>query len=508
MLSPRARALLASCLCATTVAPTAAVAGPSGEAVRLDDLIAVAVRQSAGLARVRSDRAIAVAEADAASVNDDWITTAEVGWNKTVVGDNVDYQPVQLIEDAKVTGALGVAKRIPTGGTLSAQVGLAQTTQHYDIDPRFGLADADQQQYVDNSQASAELKLDQPLLRGFGDAASAPRRRAAVAAEGAGVKAQLAAEEMLRDLVVSYWELAYAAQELQVRKKSLELAVQQFDVTRDARRAGAVAESALHAVEYQRAVREEALLRAQVEVEARSLDLRRLSGLEVSRRDLVLVPGEPFELDDEPYQVDDALDAALADNPRLQALLADKRAADVDVELAEDAARPQVDVSLAGTLFGDGASSGDAVGALGAGGGYQIAARLSFQFELGSGRAGAVTAATQRRSKVVVEAQDLRRMIEVEVVQGVHAVTAARRRAELADQAIDVAVSTVQAEIANFKAGRTTNFDVLQRQDELVEAQLRKARSIADYHVAVARLEFLTGSLLGRYGVEVRSRGR
>ena len=506
MALPSMPTLLAVSLCATALAsPRLASAGPSGEAVRLDDLIAIAVRESAGLARTRADRTIAHAEAAAAGVGDDWITTAEVGWNKTVVGKDVAYQPVQLTEDAKVTGTVGLAKRVPTGGTLSAQVGLAQSTQQYDLDPRFGLDATETQQAVDNSQASAQLRLSQPLVRGFGDAASAPRRRAEAAAEGANVKAQLAAEEMIRDLIVSYWELAYAAQELQVRKKSLDLAAAQFATTRDARRAGTVAESAMRAVEYQQAVREEALLRAQVEVEARSLDLRRLTGLEITRREIVLVPGDRFELAAADVRIDDALDLALTDNPRLQALLADKRAADVDVALAEDAARPQVDVGLAATLFGDGASSGEAVGALGAGGGYQVSATLSFQFELGAGRAGATTAATQRRAKVVIDAQDLRRMIEVEVVQAVHAVTAAQRRAELGDKAIDVAVATVQAEIANFKAGRSTNFEVLQRQDELVDAELRKARSIADHHIAVARLEFLTGTLLTRYGVAVRA---
>ena len=290
-----------------------------------------------------------------------------------------------------------------------------------------------------------------------------------------------------------------------VRRKSLELAAAQYATTRDARRAGTVADSALRAVEYQLAVREEALLRAQVEVEARSLELRRMSGLEISRRDLVLVPGERFELDDGSYSIDDALDAALTDNPRLLALLGEKRAADVDVAIADDAARPQVNLSLAGTLFGDGPSTGEAVGALGAGGGYQLTASLAFQFEIGGARHGAQVAATQRRSKVVIAAQELRRMIEVEVVQSVHTVTAARKRAELAEKAIDVAVATLQAEIANFKAARTTNFDVLQRQDELVEAELRRARSIADYHVAVAKLEFLTGMLLERYRVEVRA---
>lgn len=499
-----ARRLFAASVALALSAPTVAAAGPDAEAVRLDDLIAVAVQQSAGLIKARADRTIARAEADAAQLERDWITTADLGWKRMVVGDQVEPPPLQLVDETAVTATVGVAKKVPTGGQLSVQFGLAQTTQEYDISA-FPAGVAEDAEFADNAQASASLKFEQPLLRGLGAAAAGPQRRARVASEGANIKAQLAAEELLRDLVTSYWELAYAAQELQARKASLNLANEQYDDTKAARRVGAVPENALRAVEYELAVREEALLRAQLEVEARSLELRRLSGLEVSRRDIVLIPGEPFEADRQTFSVDESLDLALADNPRLQALLADKRLADLDVELAEDAAKPQVNLSVQGVLFGDGPTSGEAVGALGSTGGYELSANVSFAFEVGASHRGATRAATQRREKVVTDAKDLRRMIEVEVVQAVHAVTASQRRTELADKAMDVARNNLRSEVANFRAARTSNFDVLRRQEELVEGQIRKARAVADYHIAVAKLEFLTGTLLERYGVEVRA---
>lgn len=502
-------ARLAAVLLASALAAAPAAAGPTTEAVRIEDLVAVAVRQSASLARARADRSIARAEADAAGLETDLITSAELGWKRVHVGDNIDPQLVQLYEDSKITGTLGVAKKVGTGATVSAQVGLQQATQEYTIDDLIlGAAtdeEIDQLEFVDNAQASASLRIEQPLLRGFGAVGVARQTRARLAAEGANVKAQLSAEEMLRDLVIAYWELAYSAHELQIRQQSLALAKTQYQVTQDAKRAGAVAANALKAVEYQIAVREEALLRAQLEVEARSLELRRIAGLEISRRDLVLIPGEDFAIDERAWDIDDALDAALRDNPRLQVLLADKRSADLDVDVARDAGRPKVDLALQGTLFGDGATSGEAVGGLGSNGGYEITASLSFSFEVGSSHAGATRAATERRSRVIVDAQDLRRMIETEIVQAVHAVSAAQQRARLADKAIDVAADNVDAERASFLAARTSNFQVMQRQDDLVDAHLRKGRAIADYHEAVAKLEFLTGSLLERYGVELRA---
>ena len=63
-------------------------------------------------------------------------------------------------------------------------------------------------------------------------------------------------------------------------------------------------------------------------------------------------------------------------------------------------------------------------------------------------------------------------------------------------------------EHARFDVGRTTNFEVLRRQDELAQAQLRQARAKADYRIAVASLQSLTGALLARHGVELRQGSR
>jgi len=62
----------------------------------------------------------------------------------------------------------------------------------------------------------------------------------------------------------------------------------------------------------------------------------------------------------------------------------------------------------------------------------------------------------------------------------------------------------VRAEKAQFIAGRTTNANVMQRQGELITARLAIGRAQADYHIAVAQLQFLSGVLLDQYGVDVK----
>jgi outer membrane protein TolC len=86
----------------------------------------------------------------------------------------------------------------------------------------------------------------------------------------------------------------------------------------------------------------------------------------------------------------------------------------------------------------------------------------------------------------------------------VQLVKTARVRVGLQEKAAAVAEENVKAERAQFQAQRSTNFDVMRRQSELAESNLRRGRAVADYHIAVAQLQYLSGTLLDDYGVNVR----
>src|SRR5262249_12084569 len=153
-------------------------------------------------------------------------------------------------------------------------------------------------------QATAKLTFKQPLLRGLGsEVALAGQHRADLNAAETTVQAQLDAETMLRDIITAYWELAYAAYEVDVRAEALELAKRQDQLTRQEMRAGTAPQNSLDAVSYEIAIRDEALLVAKLTFEQKSLDLRRKAGLEIGRRDIAVRPGDPLELDRQEWSV-------------------------------------------------------------------------------------------------------------------------------------------------------------------------------------------------------------
>ena len=52
-----------------------------------------------------------------------------------------------------------------------------------------------------------------------------------------------------------------------------------------------------------------------------------------------------------------------------------------------------------------------------------------------------------------------------------------------------------------FNLGKSTNFDVLNRLEELRQAELRKAQAMIDWHKAEAVVQSLTGQILPAYGI-------
>ena len=496
--------------------------GPEARGValfKLDDIIEVAVRLSPDIARARADREIARGAAGAARKEQSWLLSANANYQRDALGADTPtnrLEPFQVLADDKVTGTLGLGRNLPTGGNVSVELGLSHERRELNITgevlAQAGMTQSECGENVDifcQDQATARLSLKQPLARGLGaGVALASERRADLTAAGATVKAQLAAEQMIRDLVAAYWELAYAAYEVDVRAQSLELARKQDQLTRQEMRAGTATQNAIDAVTYEIAVRDEALITSKLAFEKKSLEMRRKAGLEIGRRDIVVRPSEPLEIDNDEWSVDDVLARSHKINRQLATIVLEKKLADVDVAVTRDATLPQIDLSLSGALRGTGDTSSGAFAGVGGGDGfgYQVVAGLSMSFELSGAAKAAHTAAVAKRHRLDVDRVDLERQIDAEVVSSVKVLMSGRTRVALTDKAIAIAEDNLKAERANFLAQRSTNFQVMQRQTQVIDARIRRGRAVADYHVAVAQLQYLSGTLLDAYRIHVRAR--
>jgi len=491
--------------------------GPEASAmlpIDLDKVIEVAIRLAPDLARSRVDRNVAREVAAGERRAQAWTMTSSASYSQNGIADHVEAPPYSVVEQDTIQGNVGLGRALPTGGQFSLEVGAQHQHTEYSLLDTLLTQTAQQANPMQptnedayKTQSSLKATFKQPLSRGFGGIAVANEKKADLAASEATIKAQLAAEDLVKDLVTTYWELAYSSYEVDVRVQALELAKKQEALTHDQMRAGTVPSSAINAVTYEIFSREEAKLRSQTDLEQKSMELRRKAGLELSKRQVVLRPSEPLEIGAEDFDVDEVLARSKIANRKLATIQIEKKLAEVDVAIADDQTKPQVDLTASGAVIGIGDNMSDAFGGIGSRDAYEMTLGVSMSWELSGAAKHNKDAAVAKRRRLDIDRADAERQIETQTALAVKQVAAARARVALADKAIAVADENVRAERANFLVARTTNFNVMQRQTEYIEARLRRGRAVADFHIAVAQLQYLSGLLLEQYRVDVRPRG-
>jgi outer membrane protein TolC len=466
-------------------------------ALTLRDAVALAVRQNPALAAAGADVAIADAGIEAARGLDDFVLEAGARWRedrrKSVAG-----APLQQPAFDLVSGALSLTKPLPTGGALGLHLITDYTHTRYESQLQSMMV------VRSTSQAyapSLQLSLEHPLLHGFGvDVARADRRRAAIHRDVAGAQRAGLAAAMIRDVVAAYWDLTFAARALEIRRAAAASAREQLARVEANIGVGKQPRSASAEIEVAIALRDEDVLLAEQSLTDRSLDLGRLCGLPVSTTITASeTPAIPAR------QIDGTMAAALERNPQLQAVRAQGRAAQVEIDVTENGMLPQLDLLMAA---GTGANARDLSGARSQLTGlesYTVSAGLSFSLPLGRHAArGARNAAREGLRKARLGESDITAQISASVAHGLAAVETARRRTELLAATTRAATLDLEGEKARFEVGRSTNFDVLRRQDALAAVQLVILRAQLDHLKALAALDALTGDILDDQGVTLK----
>jgi HAE1 family hydrophobic/amphiphilic exporter-1 len=469
-----------------------AAAGP--RPLTLREAVALAVRQNPALQAAGAEVGIADAGIVAARGLDDFVLEASGGWREDR-REAVPGTPVQQRAFDQLSGAVSLVRPLPTGGrlALSALGGFSRTRFETDIGsmmPGQSIADA----YA----PSLQLSLEHPLLRGFGvDVARADRKRSRAHRDLAGAQREGLAAALVRDVVTGYWSLTYAARALDIRHAAAASAREQLARVQANIAVGKQPKSASAEIEVAIAQRDEDVLLAEQAVTDRAVELARLCGLPVTTALTATETPAPPERSSE-----GTMAAALARNPQLQAVRAEGRAAQVEIDVTENGMLPQLDLLLAG---GPVASARDAPAAgrqLTGRDNYTVTAGLSFSLPLGRHAArGARDAAREGLRKARLTEADLAAQIAAGVAHGQAAVEAARRRALVLAPSIEAATLDLESERARFEVGRSTNFDVLRRQDALASVQLLLLRARVDHLVAWAALDALTGEILDEHGV-------
>jgi len=489
----RTRPLAAALVVLAVLVPLPARADePATRPIDLPTAIAIALRQNDRYQGEVVDVDIASANLYAARGADDLLIEGSVGalTRRTEPVDGPFYQETAL---DTVGGSIGLWKPLATGGRVGVDVrdDVTRTTSRIDTGAP-GTMPLDLEYTVHGPRA--ELVFMQPLLRGRGErSAHATRRVAAADRDAQAAERDRARAALIRDVTVMYWQLAYAGREVEIARSSLALAREQLEVTKARTSVGKGSELDVLAVEQAIAAREAVVLAARQAADERALELRVL---------LAADDGDPrgFAAADTldgtaaTPPTDAALARALRFSPDLHVVAEQARAAAAQREAARADLLPQLDLVVRGGPGGNSDDASDAFSQLASFDSYAAQATVTFSIPIGNRVAkGRYAAARLREKRLAHAGAEVRGHLTAEVQRALDALDLAAQRITVAQKSAELARRNVELELARWKTGASTNFDVLARQDQLAAADAALARARVDHRIAVAGLTYLTG---------------
>jgi outer membrane protein TolC len=381
---------------------------------------------------------------------------------------------------------LGISQPLATGGTLELGVPFGDNASS------GGMADA-----------AASISYVQSLLRGAGTRINTQSIRIAEHQWNiVSAQTKLAAIRLLANADVTYWRLYAAQMALAVRQDQYKLAQDQLSQARKKVAAGSAPKIEIVLAEAGLASRLEAVINAETAVQSYRRELLRI----MNREDLPFeaaveivpqTPPNPLGLDlDEKQLAEKALTMRMEMVQLDQYLLMD----DLNIELARDATRPDLDLSYRYTTRSEAGGVGGAFEDLAGDGSDDHLVGLSATIPLGN-RAARARLQRARLAKIQDQAQRsrLRQTIRQEVYEAVSDLERNWRRILASEQGVVAAQRDYRVKQSQFQLGARTSTDVLYSATQLADAQLGQIRAFSDYEIAQVNLARATGTLLG-YG--------
>ncbi len=469
-------------------------AGPARQ-TNLPELLQTSVRQAPALASARIDIAIAEARIEQTWSRDDWNLRSQVIGSRSsglFNGQDLDHAYA-------VSGSADLSRPVSTGGTFLLHAGTDYQAATYN-DPT---ADA----FLGGTTWTHEINVgfSQPMLRGGGAwLYNANERIATISRDAAVLARRQAAIQTVQQVVSAYWDLVLAERQVAITSASLDLARERLRITQLGAQGGKVPRSEIPAVQQIIATREEDVLNGELAVLDRSFTVRRAVGLPIGKNELGLRVASDLAPGEQAFDLGTLTERAFAASPELAQLAKQDQSTRLEIEVTENGLLPQLDLALSLGPTGSDGNVGTAAKNMVEFKSIAVNGTLTFQHSFGQENVrGLAREQRENRRKIEVNAFDLRAQIAQTMARAVAQLELARRRIALSQRAIDLANENIKIETDRFNLGKSTNFDVLNRQEELRQAELRKAQAMIDWHKAESVVQSLTGDILPVYGITV-----
>jgi len=370
------------------------------------------------------------------------------------------------------------------------------------------------------------MAITMPILQGRGEEATA--RQLLLARQNVSVTEETfrgQVETILLQVEQAYWELVFAERTLLVQEQSMQLAHEQLERTQAQVEVGMVAPVQETQARAAVAQRQSDLIVARNSVETASDQLKSLLRAEAlpDGWDTKIVTTDEPKVILEEVDLNEALRVAMDRRPEMAQARATIGARQIETEATRNDLLPRLDLIASLTFNGIG---GDVlirddffsppIGVIP--GGYGDAIAQLFTFDYPTWRVGFnfsmpiknrtakanYARATLAEDQASQDMERIRQQAILEVRTEARNVEAAAELIKATRLARELSEEQLQIEQDRFEVGMSTNFEVLQFQDQLVRAAMAEVRSAIDYRVVLARLARAVGVLPDRYGIRIQ----
>ncbi|MEN6312164.1 MAG: TolC family protein [Acidobacteriota bacterium] len=400
---------------------------------------------------------------------------------------------------------LSVSQQIPMGGSLAVSLASYKS-------------DSNQSYMLINPYYSSTLQFTftQPLLRNFGWKVS--RRSIIIAQNNLGIsRSQFKSTliETVYSVETAYWNLVYANENLKALQQSLELGRDLLTKTKKEVEVGQKAPIEVLNAEASVASREAGILQAEALVKRSRDRLKVLLNLDADPavKGQTIVPADKPVFKPLVISYDEALQKAMARRPDLESVKYNIDTKKIDFTVAKNRLLPQLDLELgksspgiSGTTLDPdtGLPTGAAVGS------FRTSLRDAFKFKYNNWSVALaltiplgdmVGRANYAYAKLDLEQTQARlkneeQQIALEVSDAVLTLETAAKSVDAYRIARELAEKQLEAEMKKLNVGLSTNYFVLQYQNDLANARSNELKALVDYNIAVAKISQVTGTTL------------
>jgi outer membrane protein TolC len=351
-----------------------------------------------------------------------------------------------------------------------------------------------------------QFNYTQPLLAGFKiDNSRNQLRTLSVQRQIADIQLLTTIENTKASVRTAYWTLRQAIEQIEIQRRSLELAQRLYQDNRTKVEIGTLAPIETLTSETQVANAEQALLNAQIGWRTAELNLKRLlaDGPEDPLYQATINPIERPELSVQSVDIPSAIRTALDQRTDLTQARRNLEISQLNLDITANSTKPQLDLSAGYNASGQGGARLDRDTGERLPGGYRDAVsqvvgldlptwNVQFNFTyplfMRAARANFARAQLQiQQSEATLRAQEL--TVTAAVTNAGLAVENTYKQFQAAQKAREVAERNAEAEQTRFDVGMSTNYNVVQAQDNLTSQRLAELRAIIGYLNAVAEFD-------------------